>query len=126
MRQDVATILRCVHNTLGGRGQLHPHKQAIMRSVRNSPITKELLPPETRRVCVETETREMIVSSLLQSMSELKTSKTKLGTLSYKTCYSDNRCYEWNASLYLSDNSSARRSSPECCNGSIEASDDGE
>ena len=53
------------------------HKQVVMRSVWNSPITKGLLPPETRRVCAETEAREKIVSSLLQSLSEVKTSKTK-------------------------------------------------
>ena len=77
VRRDVAAILSCVHRTLRGRGRLLPHKQAIMRSVWNSPITKDLLPPGTRRVCAETEARERIVSSLLQSLSEVKTSKTK-------------------------------------------------
>ena len=77
VRRDVATILSCVQRTLGGRGRLLAHKQAVMRSVWNSPITKEILPPETRRVCAETEARERIVSGLLQSLSEVKTSKTK-------------------------------------------------
>ena len=77
VRRDVATILSCVHRTLGGRGRQLPHKQAVMRGMWNSPITKEILPPETRRVGAETEARERIVSSLLQSLSEVKTSKTK-------------------------------------------------
>ena len=77
MRWDVATILSCVHRTLGEVGRLLPHKQAVMRGVWNSPITKEILPPETQRVGAQTEAREKIVSSLLQSLSEVKTSKTK-------------------------------------------------
>ena len=48
-----------------------------MCSVWNSPITRALLPPETRKVCAKTEAREKIVFSLLQSLSEVKTSKTK-------------------------------------------------
>ena len=48
-----------------------------MHSVWNNPITRELLPPDTRRVCAETQARERIVDSLLQSLSEVKTSKTK-------------------------------------------------
>ena len=51
VRRDVAAILSCVHMTLRGRGRLLPHKQAVMWVVWNSPITKELLPPGTRRVC---------------------------------------------------------------------------
>jgi hypothetical protein len=77
VRRDVAAILSCVNMTLRGRGRLLPHKQAVMRALWNNPITKELLPPGTRRVCNETEARERIVSSLLQSLSEVKTSKTK-------------------------------------------------
>jgi hypothetical protein len=77
VRRDVASILSCVHRTLGGRGRFLPHKQAVMRSVLNSPITKDILPPETRKVSAETEARERIVSSLLQSLSEVKTSKTR-------------------------------------------------
>ena len=77
VRRDVATILGCVRRTLGGRRRLLLHKQAVMLSVWNNPITRELLPPQTRRVCAETEAREKIVSSLLQSLSEVKTSKTK-------------------------------------------------
>ena len=77
VRRDVAAIVSCVHRTLGGRGRLLPHKQAVMRGVWNSAITKEILPPETRRLGAESEARERIVSSLLQSLSEVKTSKTK-------------------------------------------------
>ena len=77
VRRDVAAILSCVHRTLGGRGRSLAHKQAVMRSVWNNPITKEILPPETRRVCAQSEARKRIVSSLLQSLSEVKTSKTK-------------------------------------------------
>ena len=77
VRRDVAAILGCVRRTLGGSRRLLMHKQAVMRSVWNSPITRELLPPETRRVCAETEAREKIVRGLLQSLSEVKTSKTR-------------------------------------------------
>ena len=77
VRRDVAAILGCVRRTLGGRRWLLLHKQAVMLLVWNNPITMELLPPETRRVCAEIKTREKIVSSLLQSLSEVKTSKTK-------------------------------------------------
>ena len=38
---------------------------------------KDVLPPGTKRLCAQTEARERIVSSLLQSLSEVKTSKTK-------------------------------------------------
>ena len=48
------------------------------------------------------------------------------GTFSYKTCYSDNRCHEWNTRLCPSDNLPARRSSPQCCDGHTKASDDGQ
>jgi hypothetical protein len=77
VRRDVAAILGCVEKTLWGRRRLLPHKQAVMRGVWNSPITRELLPADTRRVCAETQARERIVDSLLQSLSEVKTSKTK-------------------------------------------------
>ena len=40
-------------------------------------MTKDLQPLGTRRVSNETEARQRIVSSLLQSLSEVKTSKTK-------------------------------------------------
>lgn len=77
VRRDVAAILSCVQRTLSGRRRLLPHRQAVMRSVWNNTMTKDLLPLETRRVGNATEERERIVSSLLQSMSEVKTSKTK-------------------------------------------------
>ena len=75
--RDVAAILSCVQRTLSGRRRLLPHKQAVMWSVWNSTMTKDLLPLETRKVGNATEERERIVSSLLQSLSEVKTSKTK-------------------------------------------------
>ena len=77
VRRDVGAILSCVQRTLGRRGRLLPHKQAVMRGVWNSPITKDILPPETRRLGAQTEARERIISSLLQLLSEVKTSKTK-------------------------------------------------
>lgn len=77
VRRDVAAILGCVHKTLRGKRRPVPHMQAVMRSVWDSPITRELLPAHTRRVCAETQAREGIVDSLLQSLSEVKTSKTK-------------------------------------------------
>lgn len=77
VRQDVRAILSCVQRTLRGRGRLLPHKQAVMQSVWNNKLTRDLLPLRSRRVCSETDARETIVSSLLQSLSEVKTSKTK-------------------------------------------------
>lgn len=77
VRRDVAGILACVQRTLGRHGRPLSHRQAVLRTVWDSPVVRELLPPESQRVPSEVHAREGIVSSLLQSLSEVKTSKTK-------------------------------------------------
>ena len=54
VRRVIAAILSCVHGTLKVRGRLLPHKQAVMRSVWNNTMTKDLQPLGTRRVSNET------------------------------------------------------------------------
>ena len=76
VRCDVAVILACVEKTLRRRRRLLPHKQEVMQIVWESPLTKELL-SEARQVSTEVQAREGIVSSLLQSLSKVKTSKTR-------------------------------------------------
>ena len=77
VRRDVAGILHCVQRTLGRRRRPLSHKQAVMRTVWDSPVIRQLLPPEAHKVPSEVQAREGIVSSLLQSLSEVKTSKTR-------------------------------------------------
>ena len=48
-----------------------------MRSVWSNPIIRELLPPYSLRDCTETKAQQRIVGSILQSLLEVKTSKTK-------------------------------------------------
>ena len=76
VRCDVVAILACVEKALGRRRRLLLHKQALMRTIWESPLTKELL-LEARRVSAEMHARKGIVLSLLQSLSEVKTSKTR-------------------------------------------------
>lgn len=68
VRRDVAGILACVQRTLGRHGRPLSHKRAVVRSVWDSPVIRELLPPEAQKVPSEVHAREGIVSGLLQSL----------------------------------------------------------
>ena len=77
VRRDVAGILSCVQRTLGRHRRPLSHKQAVLRTVFDSPVIREILPPESHKVPSEVHAREGIVSGLLHSLAEVKTSKTK-------------------------------------------------
>ena len=77
VRRDVAGILACVQRTLGRHMRPRAHKKAVIRTVWDSPCIRELLPRDAQKVSSEVHAREGIVSSLLQSLSEVKTSKTR-------------------------------------------------
>ena len=123
VRRDVAVILACEEKTLGRRRRLLPHKQVVMRTVWKSPLTKELL-PEARRVSAKVQAREGIVLSLLQSLSEVKTSKTRAQC--YQARDSNTCSYEWIASLCLPNHSFVGGALPKCGYGGKHASDDGQ
>ena len=77
VRRDVVGILACVESTLGRPRRPLPHKKAVIRTVWESHVISELLPPQAQKVPSEVHAREGIVQSLCQSLSEVKTSKTR-------------------------------------------------
>ena len=77
VRRDVQGILACVERTLGRQRRSRRHKRAVMRTVWESPLIREFLPREAQMVPAEVHAREGIVSSLIQSLSEVKTSRTR-------------------------------------------------
>ena len=77
VRRDVQGILGFVESTLGRQRRSRRHKQAVMRTVWESPLIREHLPREAQKVPAADHAREGIVSSLCQSLSEVKTSRTR-------------------------------------------------
>lgn len=77
VRRDVGEILACVERSLGRQRRSRLHKRAVMRTIWESPLIRDLLPPEAQPVPAEVHAREGIVSSLCQSLSEVKTSRTR-------------------------------------------------
>jgi hypothetical protein len=77
VRRDVGEILACVERSLGRQRRSRLHKRVVMRTVWESPLIRDLLPPEAQPVPAEVHAREGIVSSLCQSLSEVKTSRTR-------------------------------------------------
>ena len=57
VRRDVVGILACVESTLGRRRRPLPHKQAVIRTVWESPIIRKLLPPEAQKAPSEVHTQ---------------------------------------------------------------------
>jgi hypothetical protein len=74
VRRDAAIIVKCVKNTLAR--QVDAHKEALLRSVWSSQETTLHL-PLVSRVSAEDVARADILSGVVQSLAEVKSSKSK-------------------------------------------------
>jgi hypothetical protein len=75
VRRDATIIVKCVKNTL--IGQVNAHKEAVLRSVWSSQETTLHL-PLLSRVSAEDVARADILFGVVQSLAEVKSSRSKV------------------------------------------------